>query len=132
VKFHPCFTPISRVTLDPTIGIVGVKRAPFTVVMPMRCRQSHSEPPVVTLPNLRFGIPEAARILRMSRAQIYHRIQDRSLRPQKDGARTYFTLAELERYVESCNPRPNPDARERPRTSRRRDVAVETARSARA
>jgi predicted DNA-binding transcriptional regulator AlpA len=57
----------------------------------------------VTLPNLRFEIPEAARILRISRAQLYNRIQEGVLRPQKDGNRTYFTSAELERYVNSCN-----------------------------
>jgi len=52
---------------------------------------------------LRFEIAEAAQILRMSRAQLYIRIQEGCIRPQKDGARTYVTLAELERYVESCS-----------------------------
>jgi hypothetical protein len=37
----------------------------------------------------------------MSRAQLYNRIHEGSLQPQKDGARTYITRAELER------PRPN-------------------------
>jgi excisionase family DNA binding protein len=55
------------------------------------------------LPSLRFEVSEAAQILRMSRAQIYNRIQDGSLKPQKDGARTYITRAELERYVDSCS-----------------------------
>lgn len=55
------------------------------------------------LPALRFEVAEAARILRMSRAQLYNRIHDGALRPQKDGARTYITRTELERYVESCN-----------------------------
>lgn len=54
------------------------------------------------LPMLRFEIAEAARILRMSRAQLYIRIQEGCIRPQKDGARTYITRAELERYVQSC------------------------------
>lgn len=41
-------------------------------------------------------------MLRISRAQLYNRIHDGFIRPQKDGARTYFTRAELERYVQSC------------------------------
>ena len=52
---------------------------------------------------LRFEVNEAAQILRMSRAQLYNRIHDGSLKPQKDGARTYITRAELERYVQACN-----------------------------
>ena len=55
------------------------------------------------LPMLRFEIAEAARILRMSRAQLYRRIQQGCIVPQKDGGRTYITRAELERYVEACN-----------------------------
>jgi hypothetical protein len=55
-----------------------------------------------SLPDLRFEISEAARILRMSRAQLYMRIQQGSLNPQKDGARTYVTRRELERYVNAC------------------------------
>jgi hypothetical protein len=54
------------------------------------------------LPALRFAVPEAARILRISRAQIYNRIQEGVLRPQKDGARTFLTQSELERYVRAC------------------------------
>ena len=50
------------------------------------------------LPALRFEIPEASRILRMSRAQLYHRIGEGAIRIQKDGARTYITMGELERY----------------------------------
>jgi hypothetical protein len=38
----------------------------------------------------------------MSRAHLYNRIHDGSLKPQKDGARTYITRAELERYVQAC------------------------------
>jgi excisionase family DNA binding protein len=56
-----------------------------------------------TLPALRFEVIEAAQILRMSRAQLYNRIQDGSIHPQKDGARTYITRSELERYVEACS-----------------------------
>jgi len=50
---------------------------------------------------LRFAVAEAAQILRMSRAQLYNRINDGSIKPQKDGARTYLTRSELERYVNS-------------------------------
>jgi excisionase family DNA binding protein len=55
------------------------------------------------LPTLRFEVPEAAQILRMSRAQLYNRIHEGSIKPQKDGTRTYITRVELERYVESCS-----------------------------
>jgi predicted DNA-binding transcriptional regulator AlpA len=55
------------------------------------------------LPLLRFEVPETAQILRMSRAQLYNRIHEGALKPQKDGARTYITRAELERYVQACN-----------------------------
>jgi len=55
-----------------------------------------------TVAPLRFAVSEAAQILRMSRAQLYNRIQQGAIRPQKDGARTYITRGELERYVECC------------------------------
>jgi excisionase family DNA binding protein len=54
------------------------------------------------LPALRFDIAEATQILRMSRAQLYNRIHEGSLKAQKDGVRTYITRAELERYVQTC------------------------------
>jgi len=53
------------------------------------------------LPQIRFEIPEAARILRMSRAALYGRIQEGELKLQKDGRRSYITAAEIERYVAS-------------------------------
>ena len=65
-------------------------------------RRSPVETTAPSLPSLRFEVPEAAQILRMSRAQLYNRIHDGSLKPQKDGARTYFRRAELERYVQTC------------------------------
>jgi excisionase family DNA binding protein len=37
------------------------------------------------LPQLRFEITEAARILRMSRASLYERIRDGEIKAQKDG-----------------------------------------------
>ena len=73
-------------------------------VTPMLTDKCNSDPwhesPLLVL---RFEIPEAARILRMSRAQLYNRIGEGSIRPQKDGARTYISRAELERYVEACD-----------------------------
>jgi hypothetical protein len=66
-------------------------------------RHVRVEPVPEPLPALRFKIGEAALILRMSRAKLYTRIQEGSIKPQKDGARTYITRPELERYVESCN-----------------------------
>lgn len=71
-------------------------------IAPMPARNSAPETPQIALPTLRFEVPEAAQILRMSRAQLYNRIHEGSLRAQKDGARTYITRGELERYVESC------------------------------
>jgi hypothetical protein len=56
-------------------------------------------------PILRFEIQEASDILRMSRAQVYNRIAQGAIKAQKDGARTYITLRELERYVASCGDR---------------------------
>ena len=68
---------------------------------------SFRPPPSDSLsPALRFDIAEAAQLLRMSRAQLYARIHAGAIRPQKDGARTYVTRIELERYVASCDPRP--------------------------
>src|SRR2546423_1032064 len=105
-------------------------------------RRAHVEPVPDPLPSLRFEISEAAVILRMSRAQVYTRIQEGSIKPQKDGARTYITRPELERYVESCNASPKhharpaparlaeptrrrPSLRARERSSRRRSRAFE-------
>jgi hypothetical protein len=84
-------------------------------------RRAHVEPVPDPLPALRFEIREAARILRMSKAQIYIRINEGSIKPQKDGARTYITRPELERYVESCNASPEHDAR--PATARLAEAA---------
>lgn len=69
----------------------------------MTAKKTSTEAPHIVLPALRFEITEAAKILRMSRAQVYNRIHDGALTPQKDGARTYITREELERYVESCS-----------------------------
>jgi hypothetical protein len=55
------------------------------------------------LPALRFDVDEAKDILRMSRAQLYNRIAEGAIAIQKDGARTYISLRELERYVDACD-----------------------------
>ena len=55
--------------------------------------------PVGELPQLRFAIIEAARILRMSRATLYERIRAGDIKAQKDGRRRYITASELHRYV---------------------------------
>lgn len=68
--------------------------------MTMRIRSEQLRDP---LPALRFSVFEAAQILRMSRAQLYNRICEGTIKPHKDGARTYITRAELERYVDSCS-----------------------------
>jgi hypothetical protein len=68
---------------------------------PRRRRQNA----VSVLPALRFEISEACHILRMSRAHLYHRIGEGAIKIQKDGARTYITTGELERYVKSCDAR---------------------------
>ena len=69
-------------------------------------RLAHVDPVPDHLPALRFTISEAALILRMSPAKLYIRIAEGCIKAQKDGARTYITRAELERYVESCNASP--------------------------
>lgn len=55
--------------------------------------------PVAELPQLRFVIIEAARILRMSRATLYERIGVGEIKAQKDGRRRYITAVELQGYV---------------------------------
>jgi hypothetical protein len=79
-----------------------LSKTPPTEVKPMSARKPTQEVPQTPLPALRFEVIEAAQILRMSRAQLYNRIHEGSIKPQKDGARTYITRVELERYVESC------------------------------
>jgi excisionase family DNA binding protein len=52
---------------------------------------------------LRLDIPEAAARLRISRATLYQRIAEGKIHAHKDGARTFVTHAELERYVARCS-----------------------------
>ena len=51
------------------------------------------------LPQIRFDITEASRILRVSRATLYERIRAGEIKSQKDGRRSYITAVELQRYV---------------------------------
>jgi excisionase family DNA binding protein len=54
-----------------------------------------------SLPQLRFEILEAARILSMSQATLYERIRVGEIKAQKDGRRRYITSVELNRYIAS-------------------------------
>jgi hypothetical protein len=51
------------------------------------CRPENAAPKTTSRPlsALRFDIAEAAQILRMSRGQLYNRICDGTIKPQKDG-----------------------------------------------
>ncbi len=53
------------------------------------------------LPQLRYEIPEVAKILRISRATLYGRIREGRITPHKDGRRTFITSKELQRYVDT-------------------------------
>jgi len=57
--------------------------------------------PADNLPQIRFDLAEASRILRMSLGTLYARIRTPELRTHKDGRRSYVTATELERYVRS-------------------------------
>lgn len=48
---------------------------------------------------LRICIPEAAHLLGISRAKLYQHIKAGKISTLKDGRRTLFTRAELERFV---------------------------------
>lgn len=51
------------------------------------------------LPQLRFEITEAARILCISRATLYQRTRGGSIAVQNDGRGTFITATEIHRYV---------------------------------
>jgi hypothetical protein len=65
----------------------------------MAARRSFADTPDA-LPPLRFEVVEAAQILRMSRAQLYNRIQDGSINPHT--SRHVLRSKELQRAVVSC------------------------------
>jgi excisionase family DNA binding protein len=49
---------------------------------------------------LRVGVLEAARIIGVSRRQLYNHIKSGTIRTQKDGRHTLLTMAELLAFVE--------------------------------
>jgi excisionase family DNA binding protein len=57
-----------------------------------------------SIPPLRVGVLEAARIIGVSRARLYKHVQAGELRPCKDGKRTLFTMTELQRFVAATDP----------------------------
>jgi predicted site-specific integrase-resolvase len=77
------------------------------------------------LPQLRFEIVEAARILRMSRATLYERIRVGQIKAQRDDRRRYITAVELQRYVTSMA---ELSVEHRPPLSRRREVVYRSPR----
>lgn len=51
---------------------------------------------------LRFTVEETLQLLKLSRSAIYQRIAAGALRTTKDGARTFITRGEIERYLTAC------------------------------
>lgn len=60
-------------------------------------------PSVAAIAPLRVDIPEAARILGVSRSRIYLRIREGSLKAVKEGGRTLLAMSELQAYVARTN-----------------------------
>jgi excisionase family DNA binding protein len=60
-------------------------------------------PSVAAIAPLRVDIPEAARILGVSRSRIYLRIREGSLASVKEGGRTLIAMSELHAYVARTN-----------------------------
>jgi len=54
----------------------------------------------------RNTIPEACEVTGLARATLYARIKAGLLRVTKDGARTFISGAELERYLAACEAQP--------------------------
>jgi excisionase family DNA binding protein len=48
---------------------------------------------------LRVDVPEAARIIGVSRTRLYKHMKEGNIRSIKDGGRTLFTMAELRAFV---------------------------------
>lgn len=55
---------------------------------------------IETVQPLRVSTPEAARLIGISRANLYKKILAGQIAAQKDGRRTLITVEELRRYVE--------------------------------
>jgi excisionase family DNA binding protein len=62
-----------------------------------------SNPSTAAIAPLRVGIPEAARILGVSRSRIYLRIREGSLAAVKEGGRTLIAVSEINAYVARTN-----------------------------
>jgi excisionase family DNA binding protein len=62
------------------------------------------ETPMMASEPLRVSVPEAARIIGVSRARLYQHIKQGSIHTVKDGARTLFTMAELRAFVTRNDP----------------------------
>lgn len=101
---------------DVTLAPKGIHRRPLGGVFSallndnrVRSNAAEASPKQPTLPTVilalapfRFAIPEAAMVLRLSRAQLYSRIRNGAIKTHKDGGRTYISRSELKRYVKSC------------------------------
>ncbi len=53
---------------------------------------------------LRVSVPEAGRILGLSRMTVWRLIAKGKIRPVRDGKRTLFTMTELRSYVARTDP----------------------------
>jgi excisionase family DNA binding protein len=53
---------------------------------------------------LRVTVPEAARIIGVSRTRLYKHIRDGTIKATKDGGRTLFTMKELRAFVARGEP----------------------------
>ena len=62
-----------------------------------------TNPSVAAIAPLRVDIPEAARILGVSRSRIYLRLREGSLVSVKEGGRTLIAMSELQAYVARTN-----------------------------
>lgn len=85
---------VRRERREKIVMAVGVTvRTSIEPIKPIiTARQQH-------ISHLRFEIPEAARIRRISRTTLYERIREGLITTQKDGRGTFITAAELQRYV---------------------------------
>lgn len=62
------------------------------------------EKSVVSVEPLRVDVPEAARIIGVSRSRLYLHIKQGALRTVKDGGRTLLTMKELRAFVARNDP----------------------------
>src|SRR5579863_7110264 len=57
-----------------------------------------------TTERLRVTVPEAARIIGVSRTRLYKHIKSGAIRVTKDGGRTLFTMSDLRKLVPQTEP----------------------------